>query len=113
MSPAWQRTSPRTAFKTVVFPAPFGPIMATSSPALTSKATSHSAGTSPYATLSPRTCSIIPFPVPLAQIRLHHLRTPQHFLGPPRGNELAKVEYDHGGGQASHQFDHMLDKQNS
>src|SRR5690606_18907674 len=56
-SPRRVRTRPHTALKTVVLPAPLGPIRATVSPSATVKPTSSSAVRPPNVTVSPATSS--------------------------------------------------------
>src|SRR3972149_2976006 len=61
--------SPATALMNVVFPAPLGPTIATSSPSPPGRETSQRAGASPYPTWSRSTPSIRP-----PEVRLDHLR---------------------------------------
>src|SRR5262245_65688395 len=112
MMPARHGSSPSKAFKVVVLPAPLGPSMATSSPAPTSNDTSRRAGRSPYATLRPLTCNMVPFPVALPEIGFDNARVPHDLLRPPLGNKLAKAQNGNTGAETSHQLDHMLDEQN-
>src|SRR5882724_10869438 len=92
MVPAWHGSSPNTAFKVVVLPAPLGPITVTSSPAPTSNETSRRTGRSPYATLRPPTCNMVPFPVALPEIGFDNALVPHDLLRPPLGNEPAKAQ---------------------
>src|SRR5437870_3768008 len=104
MVPARHGSSPNTAFRVVVLPAPLGPSMATSSPAPTSNETSRRAGRSPYATLRPLTCNMVPFPVALPKIGFDNARVSHHLRRPPLGNEPAKAQNGDMGAEASHQL---------
>src|SRR5262245_7447580 len=112
MVPARHGSSPNTAFKVVVLPAPLGPSMATSSPARTSNETSCRAGRSPYATLRPLTCNMVPFPVALPEIGFDNARMPHDLLRPPLGNKLPKAQNGNAGAEAGHRLDDVLDNQN-
>src|SRR5215813_7585883 len=92
MLPAASGTIPEIVLNSVVLPAPFAPITATSSPAFTSIETSDNAVRPPYLAL---TCSSFSIGHPfLAKIGLDHLRIPDDCPGIAVGDHHAVVEHD-------------------
>src|SRR5207302_5220985 len=107
MRPPPRSTTPEIARKSVVLPAPFGPTIATNSPALTSMETSCSACSPPYDTemLSSRsTCSPL-----LAEVRFDHVRQVDHRRGTARRDRFTVVEHDEAVGEPHHGMHRVLD----
>jgi len=74
IDPRAGRTSPEIALRVVVFPAPFAPMRATTSPWSTSKAMPWTASIAPYRTTRSRTSSMGSAIVVAPEVRLAHGR---------------------------------------
>src|SRR5215211_3036211 len=82
---------PITVFKTVDLPAPFGPIMLTTSPGAMASETSCRIWTLPYPALIPRTSRIGPT-ISAAKVRLHHPLIRPDLGWRPLGDHVAVIE---------------------
>src|SRR5215216_6326108 len=101
----------------VVLPAPFGPMIVTTSPLWTSSETSQSACTSPWWATTPWTWSIGAVSgmgagrllgVTSAEVGVHHPLVGGDLAWGALGDLLAGVQDDHPVGQAEHRLDQVL-----
>ena len=89
----WCGTSPEMARSVDVFPAPFGPISATTSPIFTSTSMPRTASTGPYETSSPRISSIESVDLRDAEVGVDDPLVLEHRGGVADGDEVTQLEH--------------------
>src|SRR5512138_811238 len=105
MSPREIGFSPAMARRSVDFPLPFAPTMATMRPASSSSETSCTAGTRPWQIWTSRTWSMVPVP----QVRLDDRRVRRHRDGRALGDLPAAVEDEDAVRERHDPLHHVLD----
>src|SRR4029453_7187417 len=105
--PSIGRRSPAMARKSVVFPAPFDPTIATASPVRTSTSMPSMTRSPRYPAASPATSSNSGPP----EISVDHPRVTHDHLGRTLGQDLAEVQHNGPLGQLDHGAHHVLDPQ--
>src|SRR5450759_126399 len=105
--PPISRATPRIAFSSVLFPAPFGPTTATTCPCFTSMATSWTMAASPYPAESPRTESADPRSDAITaasadDISVLHLLAGAQLAHPAFVQHFALGHHDHVAAEALH-----------
>src|SRR5437660_1739329 len=107
MRPDSSGTTPEMARKSVVFPAPFGPTIATNSPLPTCRSTPSRARNPPYDTRTDSSCST--GRPPLAEIRFDHRRIARHCGWIADCANFAVVEDEQSVGEPHHRMHGVLD----